>query len=284
MLTKSQCPQNEAEEKEMEEFDFRARAGRLMYNMTMVRPCIMHALKCVLQFSSNPGPPHKRALLRIARYVAGCTDAKLRLHGNRDYRVTLGVICDSDDANNPDHRRSINCVMSFLGDYFLKVDGTNSIGKPAFFQWNSVWTLYVAESSCVSELYAIATALRSVKFFKPFLDEIASVVSALKELKQLDAVPIYSDCDSAVMIAEGGHPARFKGTKHIERRFFSIQQAIALSLCRMLRASSQLNCADIGATFKDVVNFIKQRMVVMGNDYGPPKRPFKIEQQPKRNK
>ena len=39
-----------------------------------------------------------------------------------------------------------------------------------------------------------------------------------------------------------------------------------------------LNCADVGATFKDVVKFLKQRVVVMANDYGP----FKIEQQPKR--
>jgi hypothetical protein len=282
VLSKAQCPQNDDEIAEMANFPFREHAGRLMYNMTMVRPCIMHALKCVLQFSSNPGPAHKRALLRIVRYVAGCTGAKLRLHGSRDYRVTLGVICDADDANNPDHRRSINCVFSFLGEYFVKIDGICRIGTPAFFAWNSAWTLYVAESSCVSELYAIATALRSVKFFRPFLDEIALVVSALGDLRQIEATPILSDCNSAVLIAQGGHPARFKGTKHVERRFFSVQQAIALLLCKMLRASSTLNCADIGATFKDVANFLQQRLVVMANDYGPPKRPFKIEQRPKR--
>ena len=78
VLTKSQCPPNDAERTEMENFPFREHAGRLMFNLTCVRPAIMHALKQVLQFTSNPGPAHKRALLRICKYVAGSTGAKLR--------------------------------------------------------------------------------------------------------------------------------------------------------------------------------------------------------------
>ena len=282
VLTKAQCPQTDDERAEMAKFPFREHAGRLMFNLTCVRPAIMHALKCVLQFTSDPGPAHKRALLRICRYVAGCPDAKLRLHGSRDYNISLGVICDSDDANNPDHRRGINCVLTFIGEYFVSTHGVLTIGVPAFFDWCSVWTLYVAESSCVSELYAIATALRKVKYFRPFLEEIASLIKALAQLRQLVATPIYSDCESAVTIAEGGHPARFKGTKHLERRFFSIQQAIGLALARMARASSLLNCADIGATYKDASNFIQQRTVLMANSYGAPARPFAREHQPRR--
>ena len=284
VLTKDQCPTTQAEKDEMMQFDFRGIAGKLMFNLTCVRPALMHSLKCVLQFTSNPGLAHKRALLRICRYVAGCTDAKLRLHGARDYNVTLGIICDSDDANNPDHRRSVNCVLAFLGEYFTRANGVMIIAKPAFFDWCSAWTHKVADSSCVSELYAIATSLRKLKYFRPFLREMAKLVKALAKLEQLAPTPIYSDCESAVTIAEGGHPARFKGTKHIERRFFSIQLEIALLTARMARASSALNCADIGATYKDVSNFVQQRNVLMGNVYAPPARPFKREQQERRVK
>ena len=119
----------------------------------------------------------------------------------------------------------------------------------------------------MSELYAIATALRKLKYYRPFLAEMA--IAALGPLDQIEPTPIYSDCDSAVMTAEGGHPARFKGTKHLERRFFGIQQAIGLKMARMARASSLLNAADIGATYKDVSNFVQIRNVFMANVYAP---------------
>ena len=85
------------------------------------------------------------------------------------------------------------------------------------------------------------------------------------------------------MIAEGGHPARFKGTKHLERRFFGIQQAIGLKMARMARASSLLNVADIRATYKDVSNFVLMRNVLMANVYALPARRFRREQQPRRS-
>ena len=196
--------------------------------------------------------------------------------------MTLGAISDSDDANNPDHRRSLNCVLTFLGSYFSEVGGELAIGKMAFFDWSTQWTIYVAESSCVSELYAIAVALRKIKFFRPFLKELACRIKALRDLEQEEATPILSDCESAVTIAEGPHPGRYKGTKHLERRYFSIQQAVQLTIATMLRCSSQLNAADIGCTFKDSANFLKQRLVLMQNAFAPPARAFLEEHQDKR--
>jgi hypothetical protein len=281
VLTKDQAPSTDEERTEMASFDFRGHGGRLLFTLTCCRPDLLHSIKMILQFSSNPGVPHKQAMKRIMRYVAGCPGAKLRLHGSRDYKVTLGAISDSDDANNPDHRRSLNCVLTFLGSYFSNADGEVKIGKMAFFDWSTQWTIYVAESSCVSELYAIAVALRKVKFFRPFLAELATRVRALSDLEQKAPTHILSDCESAVTIAEGQHPGRFKGTKHLERRFFSIQQAIQLTIVEMRRCASQLNAADIGCTYKDVSNFVQQRLVLMQNTFAAPSRPFRIEHQSK---
>ena len=74
---------------------------------------------------------------------------------------------------------------------------------------------------------------------------------------------------SAVTIAEGSHPGRFKGTKHLERRYFSIQQAVKLGFARLERCSSQFNAADLGCTFKDTSNFLRQRDVFMQNEFAP---------------
>jgi hypothetical protein len=280
-LTKSQAPTTTEDIEEMQAFGFREHGGRALYNMTCCRPPISHSLKMVLQFSSNPGVAHKRALLRIIRYISGCCGARLRLHGSRDYRVALGVICDSDDANNPDHRRSLNAVLSFIGNYFVVKEGVMEVGTPAFFDWSSSWTVWVAESSCVSELYAIALSLRKVKYFRPFINELASKIIAIGALLQVSPTAIFSDCESAITIAQGSHPGRFKGTKHIERRFFSIQQAIEEMITIMARAASSLNVADILATYKNKAVFVIMRNILMGNVYAPPMRPFKLEQQTK---
>ena len=119
-------------------------------------------------------------------------------------------------------------------------------------------------------------------FVDDMLILIASYIKALVQLRQLGPTPIYSDYESAATIAESGRPAQFKSTKHPERRFFSIQQAIGMIVARMARASSLINCADIGATYKDAANFIQQRTVLMANSYGPPARPFAREHQPRR--
>jgi hypothetical protein len=65
------------------------------------------------------------------------------------------------------------------------------LGVPALFDWCSIWTSSVDESICVHQLYAITTALRKGKYFRP--EEIVSI-KAVAQLLQQTATPPYSDC------------------------------------------------------------------------------------------
>ena len=286
LLTKEQCPQSSDDRAEMEAFDFRARADRALFPLTCCRPDIVLTMMMVLQFTHNPDVPHTRAILkRVMRHVAHYCGKPPLIHGSRYYMTTLGAAFDCDDANIPEHCRSLKYVLYFPGQHFASADSKLIIDQAAPFGWSTCtqqWTLLVAENSCVSELYAIAVALRKIKCFRPFLSELASRVEALRGLEQTGATPILSDCESAVIIAEGPHPVRYKGTKHLEHHYFSVQQAVLLGIAEMRRCASQLNVADIGCTFKDMGNFLQQRLVLMQNEFLPPSRAFKVEHQAKR--
>jgi len=56
---------------------YQVAVGSLMYAMIGTRPDIAYAISTVSQHSSNPGPSHWTALLRIFRYVAGTPTLEL---------------------------------------------------------------------------------------------------------------------------------------------------------------------------------------------------------------
>jgi hypothetical protein len=78
-------------------FPYRRLIGMLLFLCVCCRPDLMHALKVVCQFVTNPGPKHIEAVKQLVRYVATYPTGVLRLYGSKDPRVTLGIFCDSDD-------------------------------------------------------------------------------------------------------------------------------------------------------------------------------------------
>ena len=62
-------------------------------------------------------------------------------------------------------------------------------------------------------------------------------------------------------------PARYKGTKHMERRYFALQQTIAAKIAQLMHIRSEDNPADLGATFKTIREFKHLRTLIMGLDF-----------------
>ena len=234
-------------------FPYRQVIGMLLFTCICCRPDYMHALKVLCQFVQNPGPKHIQAAKHLVRYVAGCPGAALRLHGPRgrgsDIRATLGICCDSDDSNNVDNRRSINCVLSFLGD----------IERPSFFDWANKFTINVPKSSTDSEIYSLDRGHRALLFWRPFLDELG--------FPQKEATKLYTDSQAAWIILNGAHPGRFGGVKHLARRYFALQQAIQAGVVELLHLPSKDQPADLGAAFKGGPEFAHLRNIIMGNSF-----------------
>ena len=236
---------------EIENFNYRSFMGRVIYLLTCTRPDILHAAKILGQFVCDPGQPHIAAMRRLGAYIGKTHDQPLRLHGPRNMEdAIIGLVGDSDDANNPDTRRSLNAVFGFIGSI---------THKPAMFYWHSEWTTWVTSSSCVSEMYVLALMLKIVLEYKPFLESLG--------FDQDGPTLLHSDSSSAITIMNGSHPARYKGTKHMERRYFALQQAIAARIAQLEHISSENNPADLGATFKTIREFKHLRTLIMGLDF-----------------
>ena len=127
--------------------------------------------------------------------------------------------------------------------------------------------LKVATSSCVSELYAISDAYKQVLNLRGFLNE--------QNFPQEEPTPIYSDCESAMLIAGGVHPGRFKGSKHVERRHFMVQQGKLLNEIDLKRAPTDDNIADIGCAYKNAVAYLKFRFAIHQTKPDAPAVPYK---------
>ena len=275
-------PMTDEEKSKVDSYPLRRVLGKLMFNMVCCNPTISHALKRLARFVTDPRPSHIAEAKHLLRYVAGTAHEAHRLRGGADAKVVLSYVCDSNDSNDPDHRRSINGCLEFFGQYFEVRNGIKTLGNPSFFGWYSEYTIWVPESSCVSEMYGIAGTLRKAKYTRPFLGEISSI-PFLAGVRQTEPTTIMSDCSSAILIARGQHPGRFKGTKHLERRVFAIQISNAIRQTQMELIASDLNVCDLLVTWKNANNYLKLRKVLSGHEYSP-RRPARGARQEGGNK
>ena len=68
-LSKADEPRNPEEKGEMRKFPYREAVGALMWTATMTRPDIACAVRAVTRFCKNPGPAHKKAVMKILQYL-----------------------------------------------------------------------------------------------------------------------------------------------------------------------------------------------------------------------
>ena len=68
-LSKADEPRNPEEKEEMKKFPYREAVVALMWTATMTRPDIARAVRAVARFCENPGPAHKKAVMKILQYL-----------------------------------------------------------------------------------------------------------------------------------------------------------------------------------------------------------------------
>jgi len=112
-LSKTMCPQNETNIKEMESVPYAQAVGSLMYAMTSTRSDICHAVGLVSRYQSNPGKTHWQARKRIFKYLQGTKNIKL-CFGISDLKIAGYTHADfAGDAN--DRKSTSGYVFQFPG-------------------------------------------------------------------------------------------------------------------------------------------------------------------------
>ena len=68
-LSKADELRNPEGKEEMRKFPYREAVGVLMWTATMTRPHIACAVRAVARFCENPGPAHKKGVMKILQYL-----------------------------------------------------------------------------------------------------------------------------------------------------------------------------------------------------------------------
>ena len=68
-LSKANELWNPEKKGELRKFPYREAVGALMWTVTMTRPDIACAVRAVAGFCENPGPAHKKVVMKVLRYL-----------------------------------------------------------------------------------------------------------------------------------------------------------------------------------------------------------------------
>ena len=106
-LSKADEPQNPEEKEEMRKFAYRKAVGALMWTATMTRPDIACAVRAVARFCENPGPAHKKEVMKILQFLLHTKEWGIT-YGGQSCGLCMEAYRDSDFGACLDTRRSVS--------------------------------------------------------------------------------------------------------------------------------------------------------------------------------
>ena len=201
-FSRSQCPQNDLERKEMENIPYASVVGSLMYAQTCTRPDISFVVGMLGRYQSNPGVHHWKAAKKVLRYLQGTKEDMLIYRRSNNLEV-IGY-SDSDYAGCVDTRKST------FGYLFLLADGAIS--------WKSAKQSVIATSTMEAEFVACFEATIQSLWLRNFISGLGIVDSIAKPLR------IYYDNTVAVFFSK--NDIYTKGVKHMDLKYLSVKEEV----------------------------------------------------------
>ena len=201
-FSRSQCPQNDLERKEMENIPYASVVGSLMYAQTCTRPDISFAVGMLGRYQSNPGVHHWKAAKKVLRYLQGTKEHMLIYRRSNNLEV-IGY-SDSDYAGCVDTRKST------FGYLFLLADGAIS--------WKSAKQSVIATSTMEAEFVACFEATIQSLWLRNFISGLGIVDSIAKPLR------IYCDNTAAVFFSKNDRYT--KGANHMDLKYLSVKEEV----------------------------------------------------------
>jgi hypothetical protein len=177
--------------------EYRAIIGSLVYLMVCTRPDIAHAVQRLSCHLHAPRAPHLVGAKRVLRYLAGTKQLGIQF-GNGDPILT--GFCDASWATRPDRRSTTGFCWMFLGGMLM---------------WKSVRQRITALSSCESEYIAAAEASRESVWLNGLMRDLGSEQGCLTLF-----------CDNMSAIATANSTAINERTKHIDVRHHYLRELV----------------------------------------------------------
>ena len=163
-----QCPEVgpdfDKEQKQICEYNYRARCGELLWISRVARPDISHAVNDLARVAHNPGMAHVRALQHVSRYLAHTSNMGLQYNHDPDITASYPIgwtdasyapnYCNGEKSNDDNYRST--------SAYVFTSNGTAV-------SWRSRRQAILATSSCDSETYAAAAAAKEAMHLRRLL-------------------------------------------------------------------------------------------------------------------
>ena len=184
--------------KSLSQQEYAQTIGSLMYVMNCTRPNIAYAVGKLSRYTSNPGPDHWKAIVRVLRYLKYTQN--YGLHCSK-YPAILEGYCDANWISNTKDSKSTSGYLFTLGGGAMS--------------WKSSKQTCIARSTMESEFIALDKAGEKAKWLRHFLENIP-IWS-----QHVSVICIHCDSQSAIGRAQS-HIYNGK-TRHIRRRHNTVR-------------------------------------------------------------
>ncbi|CAI7839899.1 unnamed protein product, partial [Closterium sp. NIES-53] len=194
--------------------------GALMYAMVYTRPDLAYPVSVLVQFvgTGRHGEEHRKAAMRVLRYLQGTKDHVLTLDGVNP-PILQGFSNSSWADAQPDRRSSQGYGFTLGG---------------GLISWRSTRTSPVALSSCEAELYTVTMAVQEARWLSYLLTDLGS---------PQPRPTLWCDNDSTIHLTK---EAVFDGrSKHIELRYYFVRDLVQDGHITVRKIASSDNLADL---------------------------------------
>ena len=231
--------ENDDDDEIIDEPEYRAIVGCMIYAMTCTRPDLSWAVTRLSQRLSRPGSGDWVLLKQVLRYIKGTIEH--RLHFTKS---ELKLVCysDADWASSVEDRRSTT------GYYF-----SLSSHGPAI-SWKSRKQPTVALSTCEAEYMALCESAQEAVYLKQVLDDFAEVLPG--------PVEIFGDNQGALATVK--NPIKHSRMKHVDIRYHFIRDLHTNNEITLSYVASDSNVADIMTKPLPKVKYEKFREALFG--------------------
>ena len=193
--------------------------GSLMYVMNCTRPDIAYAVSELTRYTSNPGPAHWKAIVRVLRYLKYTQN--YGLHYSK-YPAVLKGYCDANWISDTKDSKSISGYLFTLGGGAMS--------------WKSSKQKCIARSTMESEFIALDKAGEEAEWLRHFLEDIPMWP------QPVPAICIHCDSQSSIGRAQS-HIYNGK-SRHIRRRHNTVRQLLSNGIMTIEYIRSKKNIAD----------------------------------------
>ncbi|KAM1049175.1 hypothetical protein ACFX2C_028302 [Malus domestica] len=198
----------------------------------------MYAASLLARFIHCPTNKHLGTAKRVLRYIKGTLDYGLEYVKGKN--AMLIGFCDSDWGGSVDDSKSTSGYAFSFGS--------------GVFSWASVKQNCVALSTAEAEYISASEATAQAIWLRFVLEDFGEM--------QTEATPVH--CDNTAAIAITKNPVFHQKTKHIDRRYHFIKNALQEGIIDLVYCPTNEQVADIftKALSKDRFNYLRDMLGV----------------------